>query len=100
MTLPLFEVDVPIHDDSGGRGVHVFAGRADSHSAALQAAHEVYNQAAAALQAGSDILIVRPGGWTARGYWPGWVLDWQAATAGCWDDPLSWTRFRAGDVAL
>jgi hypothetical protein len=92
MTLPLFEVDVPIHHDSGGRGVHVFAGRADSRSAAVKAAHEAYDQAAAAWQAGSEIPDTGPRSWTARGYRPGWVLDRQAATAGCWDDPLSCAR--------
>jgi hypothetical protein len=100
MTLPLFEVDVPIRNTAGGRGVHVFTGRADSRSAAVKAAHEVYDQAAAAWQAGSQIPDMRPDGWTARGYRPGWVLDWQQATAGCWDDPLSWTRINSGDVTL
>ena len=100
MNLPLFEVDVPITNITGARGVHVFAGRADSCSAAVQAAHEVYDQAAAARQAGAEIRNIRPDGWTARGYRPGWELDWQAATAGCWDDPLSWTHANNGDFEL
>jgi hypothetical protein len=100
MPLPLFEVDVPIRNTAGGRGVHVFTGRADSRRAAVKAAHEVYDQAAAALQAGREIPGMRPDGWTARGYRPGWELDWQAATAGCWDDPLSWVRAVDGDFEL
>jgi hypothetical protein len=100
MTLPLFEVDVPIRNTAGGCGVHVFTGRADSRHAAVKAAHEVYDQAAAAWQTGVEIPDTRPNGWTARGYRPGWVLDWQAATAGCWDDPPGRTRVNSDDFAL
>ncbi|MEU3907296.1 hypothetical protein AB0F20_26325 [Streptomyces goshikiensis] len=43
MTKDYFEVDVPIRNTEGLRGVHVFTGHADSDSAASKAAHEVYD---------------------------------------------------------
>ncbi|MGI5484719.1 hypothetical protein [Streptomyces lavendofoliae] len=46
--LPLYEVDVPITNTAGLRGVHVFTGHADSRSAAVRIAHEVYQAAHAA----------------------------------------------------
>ncbi|CAL9327273.1 hypothetical protein [Streptomyces sp. SudanB182_2057] len=50
-------VDVPIHHTSNPalRGLHVFAGEADSRSTALRRAHEVYDAALAARQAGLEI---------------------------------------------
>ncbi|MFI1286480.1 hypothetical protein ACH4U5_37965 [Streptomyces sp. NPDC020858] len=93
MTLPLpyFEVDVPIHSADGLRGVHVFTGQAASQSAAVQAAHEVYDVARAAAEAGLEIPHGRPDGWGACGYRPGWEPDWAAAKAGPWKSPYSWT---------
>ncbi|MEV4874337.1 hypothetical protein [Streptomyces syringium] len=72
--------------------MHVFTGHADSRSAAVRIAHEVYDQATAAQQARLEVPGRRPDGWTARGYRPGWELDWKAATAGRWNDPYSWTH--------
>jgi hypothetical protein len=85
---PNYEVDVPIRstETPGLEGVHVFTGWADSRSAALNAAHEVYDAA----EAGREIPHGGPGGWSACGYRPGWELDWPAATAGPWNDPYSW----------
>ncbi|MEU0276709.1 hypothetical protein [Streptomyces sp. NPDC006307] len=88
--LPLYEVDVPIGNTAGLRGVHAFTDHADSRSAAVRIAHEVYDQARAAQQAGLEIPSERPDGWTARSYRPGWELDWRAAIAGRWNDPYSW----------
>ncbi|MGW6705470.1 hypothetical protein ACWGDE_11345 [Streptomyces sp. NPDC054956] len=91
MTERYFEVDVPIRStDTGLRGVHVFTGRADSDSAALKAAHEVYDAAHTAAQAGIEMPHGRPDGWGACGYRPGWELDWPAATASPWKNPYSW----------
>ncbi|MGW4985337.1 GGDEF domain-containing protein [Streptomyces mirabilis] len=57
MPLPYFEVDVPIRsaDQPGLHGVHVFTGRADSRSAAVRLAQEVYDAARAAQEAGLEI---------------------------------------------
>ncbi|MEU7195717.1 hypothetical protein AB0B04_19620 [Streptomyces xinghaiensis] len=98
MPLPLYEVDVPIRSTTGLRGVHVFTGRAGSRRAAVRAAHEAYDAARAAAATGREVPRVRPNGWGARGYRPGWELDWTAATAGRWHDPYSWGR--AGDCEL
>ena len=51
---PNYEVDVPIRstETPGLEGVHVFTGWADGRSAALRAAHEVYDAARAAAEAG------------------------------------------------
>ncbi|MDX3132190.1 hypothetical protein PV367_20870 [Streptomyces europaeiscabiei] len=94
MTLPYFEVDVPIRSTAqpGLSGVHVFTGRADSRSAAVRIAHEVYDAARAAREAGLEIPHGRPDGWGACGYRPGWEPDWKAATAGRWNNPYSWVR--------
>ncbi|MER5781269.1 hypothetical protein ABT104_06000 [Streptomyces mobaraensis] len=90
MTLPYFEVDVPIRSTEAGReGVHVFTGQADSRSAALKAAHEVYDAARDAAEAGLKIPHGRPDGWGACGYRPGWELDWSAAKAGLWRSPYN-----------
>jgi hypothetical protein len=84
--LPYFEVNVPIRstEQPGARGLHVFTGRADSRSAALRIAHEVYDAARAATEAGQEISHGRPDGWGACGYRSGWELDWPAATADRW----------------
>ncbi|MEU6019508.1 hypothetical protein ABZ826_37685 [Streptomyces sp. NPDC047515] len=100
MTLPYFQVDVPIHNDSGLSGVHIFTGRADSRSTAVRLAHEVYDTALAAQQAGLEMPGKRPDGWGARGVRLGWELDWKAATAGRWNDPNGWTRADDGDFEL
>lgn len=75
---PNYEVDVPIRstETPGLEGVHVFTDWADSRSAALKAAHEVYDAAHAAAEAGHEIPHGGPGGWSACGYRPGWELDW------------------------
>ncbi|MFE9404787.1 hypothetical protein ACFYNY_23980 [Streptomyces sp. NPDC006530] len=92
MPLPYFEVDVPIRstESPGQYGLHVFTGRADSRGAAVRIAHAVYDAARAATQAGLEIPHGRPDGWGARGYRPGWELDWPAAKAGPWRSPYSW----------
>ncbi|MBY8889087.1 hypothetical protein K7472_30210 [Streptomyces sp. PTM05] len=101
MPLPYFEVDVPIHrtGQPGLNGVHIFTGRADSRSAAVRIAHEVYDAARAAAAAGREIPHGRPDGWGACGYRPGWELDWPAATADRWNNP-SWTRTDDGDFEM
>ncbi|AXI91234.1 hypothetical protein SAM9427_36285 (plasmid) [Streptomyces sp. ETH9427] len=92
MTLPYFEVDVPIRstETPGLEGVHVFTGQADSRSAAMKAAHEAYDAARAAAESGLEIPHGRPDGWGACGYRPGWELDWSAAKAGPCRSPYSW----------
>ncbi|WP_369384233.1 hypothetical protein [Streptomyces sp. cg36] len=96
----VYEVDVPIHDTTNPalRGLHVFTGEADSPTTALRRAHEVYDAALAAQQAGLDIPGKQPDSWGARGLRPGWELDWPAAKAGRWHNPLSCTRL--SDFAL
>ncbi|MFD9458659.1 hypothetical protein ACFWBC_36965 [Streptomyces sp. NPDC059985] len=92
MAKDYFEVDVPIRniESPGLRGVHVFTGRADSDSAAIKAAHEVYDAARAAAEARREIPHGRSDGWGACGYRAGWELDWPAAKAGPWKSPYSW----------
>ena len=94
MGLPYYEVDVPTRSTNhpGLSGVHVFTGPADSRSSAVRIAHEVYDAARAAQEAGLEIPGKRPDGWGARGYRPGWELDWPAATAGQWNNPYRWVR--------
>ncbi|WCD91110.1 hypothetical protein KPP03845_200071 (plasmid) [Streptomyces xanthophaeus] len=87
-----FEVDVPMRstESPGLRGVHVFTGRADSGTAAIKAAHGVYDAARAAAEAGREIPHGGSDGWGACGYRPGWELTWPAAKAGPWKSPSSW----------
>ncbi|MEU3620082.1 hypothetical protein ABZ725_48560 [Streptomyces sp. NPDC006872] len=94
MGLPYFEVDVPNRstDQPSLSGVHAFTGPADSRSAAVRIAHEVYDAARAAQEAGLAIPGKRPDGWGARGYRSGWELDWPAATASRWNNPYRWVR--------
>jgi hypothetical protein len=94
VTLPYFEVDVPIRCTAqpGLRGLHVFTGPAASTGEAVRIAHEIYDAARAAQQAGLEIPGKRPDGWGASGYRSGWELDWSAAMAGRWNDPFSWIR--------
>ncbi|MGC5041069.1 hypothetical protein ACLQ2C_36640 [Streptomyces sp. DT73] len=96
MPLPIFEVDVPIRSAAqpGARGVHVFTGRAENRHAAVRIAHEVYDAARAAREAGREIPHGRPDGWGACGYRLGWELDWPAATANPWHDPNDWSPRR------
>ncbi|MGY1503637.1 hypothetical protein ACW4TU_44975 (plasmid) [Streptomyces sp. QTS52] len=100
MGLPYYEVDVPTKSTAqpGLEGVHVFTGRADSRSAAVQRAHEVYAAARAAAEAGLEIPHGRPDGWGACGYRPGWDLDWPAAKAGPWRSPYSWLNSKPFDL--
>ncbi|MFK4599691.1 hypothetical protein [Streptomyces pristinaespiralis] len=54
---PYYEVDVPIRSTETPtlRGVHIFTGWANSRHAAVKAAHEVYDAARAAAEAGREI---------------------------------------------
>ncbi|MFB7594639.1 hypothetical protein [Streptomyces sp. NPDC056160] len=79
--------------------MHVFTGVVDSPETAQRRAHEAYDEALAAHTAGREITSGQPERWTARGLRPGWELEWPAATAGPWHNPLSWTHSR-GDFAL
>ncbi|MBK3583337.1 hypothetical protein JHN49_06235 [Streptomyces sp. MBT57] len=94
MQLPYFEVEVPMRNTEAPktRGLHIFTGRAPSPSAAVRIAHEVYDAARAASEAGLKIPHGRPDGWGACGYRPGWDLDWPAATACRWLNPYCWTE--------
>ncbi|WP_030220379.1 hypothetical protein [Streptomyces bikiniensis] len=85
-----YEVDVPIHDTASPtlRGLHVFTGVADSPTTALRRAHEVYD---AARTAGLEDPGRQPDGWGASGIRPGWEMEWTAAKAGRWHNPLSCT---------
>ncbi|WP_256356409.1 hypothetical protein [Streptomyces sp. PKU-EA00015] len=56
----------------------------------MKAAHEVYDAARVAAEAGLEIPHGRPDGWGACGYRPGWELDWHAAKASLWKSPYSW----------
>lgn len=96
----IYVVDVPIHNpaDPARRGLHVFTGVADSPAAALRRAQEVYEAALAAHTAGLEIPAKQPDSWGARGLRPGWRMDWAAAKAGPWHNPLSWSRI--SDFAL
>ncbi|MFZ3562836.1 hypothetical protein ACOKM5_43675 [Streptomyces sp. BH097] len=98
---PYYEVDVPIYDatDPDRRGVHVFTGVADSPAAALRRAHEVYDAALAAHTAGLEIPGKQPDNWGASGLRPGWQMEWPAAKAVRWTNPVSWSAAR-GDFAL
>ncbi len=86
-----YEVDVPIHNtaDPARRGLHVFTGEAGSPTAALRRAHEVYDAALTAQQAGLQIPGKQPDNWGARGLRPGRALEWPAATAGPWRAPVT-----------
>lgn len=87
-------MDVPIHDTNhpDRRGVHAFTGVADSPAAALRRAHKVYDAA------GLEIPGKQPDSWGARGLRPGWAMKWPVATAGLWNNPVSWTT--RSDFAL
>ncbi|MGW2109515.1 hypothetical protein [Streptomyces sp. NPDC001948] len=65
--------------------VHVFTAIANSPAAALRRAHEVYDAALAAQQAGLDIPGKQPDSWGASGLRSGWELEWPAAKAGRWN---------------
>ncbi|MGW4779941.1 hypothetical protein ACWEPA_25170 [Streptomyces filamentosus] len=88
-----YEVDVPIHDsiDPDWRVLHVFTGVADSPAAALRRAHEVYDAALAAHTASREVPGRQPDRWGAAGLRPGWEMEWTAAKAGRWHNPLSCT---------
>ncbi|MFI5689446.1 hypothetical protein [Streptomyces sp. NPDC051636] len=79
------------------RGLHVFTGVADSPAAALRRAHEVYDAALVAHTADSR-SGKQPDSWGARGLRPGWQMEWPAARAGLWNNPVSWTS--RSDFAL
>ncbi|MGA4803483.1 hypothetical protein [Streptomyces lavendulocolor] len=88
-----YEVDVPIHTpDRTLHGVHVFTGKATSVTEALTRAHQVYDAAFAARQAGLEVPGPQDGGWGARGVRDGWEMDWAAAKVGRWSNPNDWTR--------
>ncbi|MEV5518096.1 hypothetical protein AB0L50_35210 [Streptomyces flaveolus] len=86
MTHPYYEVNVPMRSSTGTSGVHIFTGQAESRSAALRIAREVYHAAHTAQQAGTRKTGKRPDGWGVRGYRAGWELDWRAASAILWRD--------------
>ncbi|MFF2517855.1 hypothetical protein [Streptomyces sp. NPDC058086] len=100
MTHPYYEVDVPTRNTErpGLEGVQVFTGRADSRSAAVKAAYEVYDAARAAAETGLEIPHGRPDSWGACGYRPGWELEWPAAKAGPWRSPYSWLNSKTFDL--
>lgn len=93
MHLRIYEVDVPMHDTNhpDRRGLHVFTGVADSPAAALHRAHEVYDAALAAQQAGLENPGKQPDSWGACGLRPGWEPEWLAVKASLWHNPVSWT---------
>ncbi|MER7540125.1 hypothetical protein ABTX77_35910 [Streptomyces sp. NPDC097704] len=93
-TREFYEVDVPIHDTANParRGLHVFTGVADSPATALRRAHEVYDAALAAQQAGLEVPGKEPDSWGVSGLRPGWEMEWTAAKAGRWHNPLDCTR--------
>ncbi|MEU7592557.1 hypothetical protein AB0B79_05900 [Streptomyces sp. NPDC039022] len=81
----VFEVDVPIHTrDRKLHGLHVFTGQATSPDEALTRAHQVYDQALAAREAGRDNPGRQDGGWGACGVRDGWEPDWEAAKTAVW----------------
>lgn len=91
--LEFYEVDVPIHNTSRTlHGVHVFTGKASSADEALARAHQVYDAAFAARQAGLEVPGQQDDGWGAHGVRDGWELDWSAAKADRWSNPNDWTR--------
>ncbi|WP_432038664.1 hypothetical protein [Streptomyces cucumeris] len=96
-----YEVDVPIHKipNPALRGLHVFTGEAGSPTTALRRAHEVYDAALAAQQAALEIPGKQPDGWGARGLRHGWEMEWTAAKADGWNNPVSWTRRRTARSA-
>jgi hypothetical protein len=99
MHLRIYEVDVLIYDTNhpDRHGVHVHR-RRRLPAAALRRAHEVYDAALAAHTAGLEIPRKQPNSWTARGLRPGWQMEWPAAKAGLWHNPVSWTS--RSDFAL
>lgn len=54
--------------------------------------HEVYDAALAAYTAGLEIPGKQADSWGASGLRPGWQMEWTAAKAGPWHNPLSCTR--------
>ncbi|MFD3565867.1 hypothetical protein [Streptomyces sp. NPDC058671] len=98
--LPLYEVDVPIRNTAGLRGVHVFT--ATPTAAALPYGSPTRSttgppprggRARGPLQAAG-----RLDGWTGRGYRLGWELGGRATAAGRWNEPYSWARADDGDI--
>ncbi|MEU3605503.1 hypothetical protein AB0E83_08600 [Streptomyces sp. NPDC035033] len=87
-----YEVNVPMRSTAGNSGVHVFTGMATDPAAAVRIAEQTYRAAQEAQQAGRTVPGKRPDGWGARGYRPGWQLDWRAATAAPWRDLHGWPR--------
>ncbi|CAM5671178.1 hypothetical protein ACFV2S_06390 [Streptomyces sp. NPDC059695] len=87
-----YEVNVPMRSVVGDSGIHVFTGTAADAGAALRIAQQTYRAAQEAQHAGRAIPGKRPDGWAARGYRPGWQLDWRAATAALWRDMHGWPR--------
>lgn len=78
--------------------MHVFTGIAHSPAAALRRAHEVYDAALAVHTAGHAIPGKQLDQWGARGLRPGWQMEWPAATASLWHNPVSWNT--PSDFAL
>ncbi|MEV4943513.1 hypothetical protein [Streptomyces zaomyceticus] len=87
-----YEVNVPMQSAAGNSGIHVFTGMAADPGAAIRMAQQTYRAAQEAQQAGRRAPGKCPDGWGARGYRPGWQLDWGAATATLWKDLHGWPR--------
>ncbi|MFJ6248491.1 MULTISPECIES: hypothetical protein [unclassified Streptomyces] len=79
--MPYYEVNVPMRSVTGDSGVHVFTGTATNSGAAIRIAQQTYHAAQEAHRVGRGIPGKPPDGWGARGYRPGWKLNWRAATA-------------------
>ncbi|AVI00194.1 hypothetical protein C5L38_34630 (plasmid) [Streptomyces sp. WAC00288] len=94
-----YEVNVPMRSVAGNRGVHVFTGMATDPGSAIRIAQQTYRAAQVAQQAGRAIPGKSPDGWGARGYRPGWQLDWRSATAALWRDLHGWPHRGAIRIA-
>ncbi|MEU8934268.1 hypothetical protein AB0D30_30835 [Streptomyces sp. NPDC048409] len=92
MIYTYYAVEVPIRNlrTPGRKGVHVLAGRAESRSAAVEAAQEAYDMARLASESGAEIPLPQPDGWEVRAYRPGWEPDWTAAIAHPCGYTFSW----------
>ncbi|MFF4935312.1 hypothetical protein ACFY2H_41800 [Streptomyces griseofuscus] len=98
MMYTYYTVEVPIRSVGTPvlEGVHVFTGRADSCTAAVEAAHEAYDTARAATEAGAQLPPMGPNGWVVRAYRPGWEPDWTAAVV----NPCGYTFSRSASGAF
>ncbi|MFF0034492.1 hypothetical protein [Streptomyces avermitilis] len=58
----------------------------------------MYDAALAAHTAELEIPGKQPDSWGARGLRPGWQMEWPAARASLWNNPINWTT--RSDFAL